>query len=225
LGTLYIREKEREQLYSWTNALGIQLSAYEENLLSVYLDELWEWNRKMNLTGISCRKRIIKELLLDSLISSYSLPDTGRLLDVGSGAGFPGIPIKLCKPGLEIHLMEPNSKKVNFLRQVIRLMHLTDIKVTRGRIDMDAGTLYPDGYHIITARAVGPLPTIIPWLAPHLKPKGILINFQGEQFKTVLEKSEKEMEKTGLCFHKSISYKLPESELSRHILVFIKQSD
>jgi len=216
---------EQQKLRSWAQDFGIKLSHYQISLFGIYLDELWEWNKKVNLTGLSSRQRIITELLLDSLIPSPFLPEEGRLLDLGSGAGFPGIPLKICKPQLKIHLMEANSKKVNFLKRVIRVTKLYEIEVMRGRIEKDGSILDPKGYNIITARALALLPQILVWCAPYLMPGGLIVNFQGSRFEKVLEESADIIKEYGLYLNKSIPYKLPEKDLQRHLLIFMKHRD
>ena len=216
---------EQQKLHSWAQDYGIELSDYQIRLFGIYLDELWEWNKKVNLIGLSSRQRIITELLLDSLIPSPFLPEEGRLLDVGSGAGFPAIPIKICKPQLKIRLMEANSKKVNFLKQVIRVTKLYEIEVMRGRIEKDGSILSPKGYHIITARALAPLPQILAWCTPYLMPGGLIVNFQGSQLGKVLEENSDIIKKYGLLLYKSVSYKLPGKDTQRYLLIFMKHRD
>ncbi len=214
---------EQKNLGSWASDFGIELSSYQIHLFSIYLDELWEWNKKMNLVGLSSRGRIIKELLLDSIIPSLFLPDQGRLLDVGSGAGLPGIPLAICRPLLDVHFIEANSKKVHFLSHVIRIMELSRGHVFRGRIERDAGLLCPDGYHVVTARAVAPLPQTLAWCAPYLLNEGLLVSFQGSRFKDALAECSEDMEKYRLVLLKSIPYSLPGKCLQRHILIFVKR--
>ena len=216
---------EQQKLHSWAQDYGIELSDYQIRLFGIYLDELLEWNKKVNLTGFSSRQRIITELLLDSLIPTPFLPEEGRLLDVGSGAGFPGIPLKICRPKLKTCLMEANSKKVNFLKQVIRITKLYDIEVMRGRIEKDVSILSPEGYHIISARALAPLAQTLAWCAPYLMPGGLMVNFQGSQLGKVLKESADIIKEHGIFLYKSFPYKLPGKDSQRHILIFIKHRD
>ena len=148
-----MEESEKRQIGSWARDFGIVLHAGDLEALGLFVEELYSWNRKMNLTGLSSREGIVKDLLLDSLLSCPHLPEKGTLLDVGSGAGFPGLPIKVCRPRLKVHLMEANAKRTAFLRHAIRLLKLSGIEVIRGRIEKDGGLLNPEGYHVITARA------------------------------------------------------------------------
>ncbi len=122
-------------LHSKALDYGISLTEHQLSLFQIYLDELWDWNHRINLTGLSTRERIIIELFLDSLIPAPFLPENGRMFDVGSGAGLPGVPLKIFRPHLEVHLLEANSKRVSFLKQVIRLLSLRKIEVMKGRIE------------------------------------------------------------------------------------------
>jgi 16S rRNA (guanine527-N7)-methyltransferase len=214
---------EQENLRSWANSFGLELSAYQIHLFDIFLDELWEWNKRINLTGPTGRHNIIRELLLDSLFPSPFLPEDGRLLDVGSGAGFPGIPLKICKPSLTTHFMEANSKKVSFLKQVIRRTNLRRIDVIRGRIEKDGSLLHHEGYHIITARALAHLPQTLKWCAPHLMPGGMIVNFQGSRFDNALAESADVLKKHCLFLYKSIPYSLPGKDSQRHLLIFMKR--
>ena len=218
-----MNSREQESLLAWARDFGINLSSYQIGLLGMHLDELWEWNKKTNLTGLSSREKIIKELMLDSMIPSVFLPDRGRLLDIGSGAGFPGIPLIICKPALTAHFLEPNSKKTSFLKQTIRLTKLRQIHVIRGRIEQCAGSLDPEGYHIITARALAHLPRVLEWCAPHLTAEGLMLNFQGEQFQKSLEDSSDVINQHNLSLYKTIPYTLPGKDSLRNILIFKKK--
>ncbi len=216
---------EQQNLSSWARGFGIDLSPHQIGLLGIHLDELWEWNKKTNLTGLSSRQKIIRELILDSMIPSLFLPDHGRLLDVGSGAGFPGIPLVICKPGLTAHFLEPNSKKTSFLKQIIRLTELRQIDVIRGRIERSIDLLNPEKYHIITARALAHLPQVLEWCAPHLAAEGVIVNFQGEQFQKSLEDSSDVIRQQRLSLYRTIPYTLPGKDSQRNILILKKAKD
>ena len=216
---------DREELtFLQENALsfGIHLSQRHFDLFSLYLHELIEWNRRINLTGLSTRKRMISELFLDSLIPVPLIPDKGRLLDVGSGAGFPGMVIKIYRPQFKTHLLEINSKKVNFLKQIIRLLNLDEIEVIKGRIESDGINLHDEGYHLITSRALASLDQVIEWCSPFLCPGGMLVGFLGSNAEKVIEKSRPLRELHSLVVNKSIVYSLPGKESQRTIVILKK---
>jgi 16S rRNA (guanine527-N7)-methyltransferase len=150
------------------------------------------------------------------------LPKEGRLLDIGSGGGFPAIPIKICNPNLHVQLLEPNSKKVAFLKHIVRMLKLNKTEVTQGRIERESGIAGSKRFKIITARAVSGLKQTLIWCAPFLETDGLLITFQGSMAKTSLLKSEEIMEKCRLFLYDSIPYLLPGKDLERHILIFKK---
>lgn len=213
----------RTILLSWCRDFGLTLSNAQIHLLGVYVNELWEWNRRFNLTGLSSMEKVVKELLLDSLLPAEFLPEHGRLLDVGSGAGFPAIPLKICRPQLTVHFMEANSKKGSFLKHVARLLGLSQVKVITGRIERDIGLLHQEGYHMITARAVAPLPQAMEWCAPALIAGGLFVTFQGGQLEEVLNPEGTAGRAHGLFLRKCIQYELPGKGSPRYILVFEKK--
>ena len=165
---------------------------------------------------------MVIELFLDSLIPATFLPDSGRLLDVGSGAGLPGIPLNIYSPRLSTHLLEINSKKGSFLKHVIRLLRLKEVIVIKGRIEKEGCNLHPKGYHVITARAVADLSQIITWCAPFLRSGGLLVSFLGQKADEELVKSGEVMEKQGISLLQAIPYFLPGKKSGRNTMVFQK---
>lgn len=218
-------KREVEKFRSLLNRFGIELSWDQTHKLGVFLDELEAWNKKMNLTGLSSRQSIINELLIDSMMPTSFMPDHGRLLDIGSGAGFPAIPIKICKPNLKCQLMEPNSKKIRFLKQIIRLAKLEKIEVIKGRIEKEEALLHPEGYDVITSRGLAPLPQFLTWGAPHLAPGGLIVAFLGSQSEEALKKSADVIRKHRLFPFKSISYSLSRKSSERNLLILKRRSN
>jgi 16S rRNA (guanine527-N7)-methyltransferase len=202
---------------------GIYLSQHQLSLLNTFMAELLDWNQAINLIGLSDRNRIINELLLDSLIPLTFIPEIGRLLDVGSGAGFPGIVMKICRPRLKSVLLEANHRKTGFLRQVVRLLQLNNIEIINGRIEKNGFKLHPEGYNVITARALAPLERIIGWCSPFLSSEGIIIGFLGSKAKISLQKSRYAMENNSLMVDRLIPYSLPGMRSGRTLAVLKKQ--
>jgi 16S rRNA (guanine527-N7)-methyltransferase len=203
---------------------GLDLETHHVNLLNLYIDELESWNKKMNLTGLKTRKRIVNELVLDSLIPAPFLPHNKRMLDVGAGAGFPSIPIKIYRPHLQMTLLEANFKKNRFLKRIIRLLRLTDIKVIQGRIENSGNILHQDGYHIISARALTNLGQVIEWCSSYLLPNGLLVTFLGEQAEEELQQNANVIEENFLVPSRTIRYTLT-GERKRRIVIFQKRDE
>ena len=193
----------------WVYNQGITLSSVQIGLLSDYLAELVKWNSKINLTGLRSRERIVHELLLDSLLPIPYLPVRGRILDVGSGAGFPSIPLRICSSGPVFHLVEPILKKTNFLKQVIRLTGLKDIEVFRGRLEDLDGDSAREGYDAVLSRGLSLGPQILAGCAASLVPGGLFFTFQGSGGRSDREELAGEAQKQGLSPWKSIPYTVP----------------
>ena len=202
---------------------GIELTEHQLKLFQIYLDELWVWNQRINLTGLSSRERMVFELFLDSLIPAPFLGEEGRLLDVGSGAGFPGMPLKIYRPHLLTHLLEANTKKTSFLKRVVCLLGLDEIRVIKGRIERDGDTLHSDGYHLITARALARLGQTIAWCAPFLSPGGLLVSFLGRHAEDELKENRQIMKKHRFIVYKVIPYLLPGKRCERKAIILKKK--
>jgi 16S rRNA (guanine527-N7)-methyltransferase len=225
MGKGNVVEDELTPLWKYASIFGVDLSGHQREQFRIYLNELWYWKQRMNLTGLSNRRGIILELFLDSLIPAPFLPDEGELLDVGSGAGFPGLPLKICRPGLRMTLLESRSKKVSFLRHVIRLLGLKDIQVIRGRIDPDGNDLIQSRYGLITARAVSDLNHTLQLCAPLLPPRGLLVSFLGQNAERELERGRIVMGRHGMVPFKRIPYVLPGKQRKRNTVIFRKRSE
>jgi 16S rRNA (guanine527-N7)-methyltransferase len=188
-------------------------------LIRIYLNELWDWNQRVNLTGLSSRERIAIELFLDSLIPAPYLPKSGKTLDAGSGAGFPGLPLKIMMPHWDMCLLEANRKKVSFLKHVIRLMKMQGIEAVKGRIEAQGSQNLTGEYDVITARALAPLRQTVAWCAPFLRPGGLLVSFLGAGSREALAEAEEVMKSYRLVLHKAIPYILPGGKRERHTLI------
>ena len=202
--------------------IEINLSPRQKELLCIFVEELTAWNKHMNLTGLSSTKRIMDELVADSLMPAPYLPDNGLLLDVGSGAGFPAIPLKICRPEMKFFLLEPNLKKGSFLKQVIRLCGFKEIEVIRERIEKPSRALPFTKCDIITSRAMAPLPQLIKWCTPFLAPEGLMVAFLGNRFKDILAECEPLLKEKGLFVYVSKPYTLQGKESKRNLLVLKK---
>lgn len=204
---------------------GIEITSHHLDLFRIYLYEIRDWNRHINLTGLSEIERIVTELFLDSLIPAPNLPARGRMLDVGSGAGIPGVPLKICKPDLRIDLLEPHSKKVSFLRQITRLLNLKDIWIIRGRIERDQALLDPAGYDVISSRALAGLDQITGWCTPFLKPGGLLVGFLGSGGDKEIERTRRIFEQQGLAPLRIKAYILPGGKTERTSIILKKREE
>ena len=148
-------------------------------LIKEYLDELWRWNQKINLVGVSSYERVIDNLLIDALMAEEFIPtEEGKLLDIGSGAGFPSIPLKIIRPALFFHLVEARSKKAVFLRHIIRRLKLRNIEVVEGRLEDVGNKLFPK-YDIIIFKAIK-IDYALKLSLPYIHKKSRIITYHGK---------------------------------------------
>ncbi|HEX9136389.1 MAG TPA: 16S rRNA (guanine(527)-N(7))-methyltransferase RsmG [Nitrospirota bacterium] len=199
--------------------LGIDLSVEQVNSLFIYLAELKKWNRKINLTAIRDERDVIIKHVLDSLsyINGFGPPAGPRLLDMGSGAGFPAFPIKVIKPDISVTLVESVKKKASFLRHVIRTLGLAGAEVIDKRIEEIENSSW-SLYDVVTARAFATMGAALAAGAPFLRTGGLMVLSRGPE-ETI---SEKEFRNTGVHVEKKIELMLPHSDYKRAIWVFKK---
>jgi len=177
----------------------------------------------MNLTGISQKREMIIKLFLDPLAALPYLPSSGTVLDIGSGAGVPGLPLKIARPEFEVHLLESRAKKVSFLKDMIRRLDLEGIEACRGRAEerADLPTLL-HCYDIVTVRALAPLGETITLCSPYLEPGSLLVTYKGSKVDRELEDSRRLMEEQNLRISKRLPYSLPETQGKRYLLILKK---
>lgn len=211
-------------LFENVSRFGMSLSASQAERFRIYLDELWQWSRKTNLTGISSREGIVVDLFLESIIPGPFLPEKGKVLDMGTGGGFPGIPLKICRPNLSVVLVESKQKKVNFLKHVIRLLGLRDIEVFHTRIEKTKSRIIPPAYQVVTARAMASLEKTLELGAPYLVEAGLLVSFQGQHIQRIMESCNTVMNQCGLFLYRNVPYVLPGRQRKRHIVIFRKRA-
>jgi len=172
------------------------------------------------LTGLDDRRRMVIELFLDSLVPSPFLPEEGTLLDVGSGAGFPGLPLKIHGPRRTTFLLEPNSKKVSFLRHVIRLTGVREVEPIKNRVESLPKEIQ---YDMVTARALADLAKTLDCCAPMVKQGGLLVLYLGAKAEENLRTSERLVLDHSFRARKTIPYFLPGKKSERHTVILEKR--
>jgi 16S rRNA (guanine527-N7)-methyltransferase len=209
----------RELLHTGATNLGIALTIEQLNSVFIYLAELKKWNQKINLTAITDEQDIIIKHVLDSLSYIHGFTPTPglRLLDMGSGAGFPALPIKIAHPGLSITMVESTKKKASFLRHIIRTLKLTETVVLDTRTNDLPGSLL-SAFDIVTARAFADMKSAITAGAPLLISGGLVILSRGPE-ETV---SDRDLAKAGVLLERRIALMLPHSNYQRAIWVLKK---
>ena len=210
----------RELLSKGLKELGIDVNDNMLDNLKVYRDMLAEWNQHMNLTGIVDEKEVYIKHFLDSIsaVKNGYIKDGISLIDVGTGAGFPGLPLRVCLENMNVTLLDSLNKRINFLQEVSN-----NINYIHGRAE-DFGKLeeYREKYDVATARAVAGLPVLMEFCVPFVKVGGYFVCLKGPNANLELEESKVAMEVLGVEFIEKINVELPGYDLNHNILVFKK---
>ena len=160
--------------------MGVTVTADQARQFALHGRSLLEWNRKINLTAITEPEEIAVKHFLDAIAPLNHLPARGQLLDIGTGGGFPGLPLKVMAPGLSMTLIDGIRKKINFVKHVIRQLQLQNIQALQTRAEelvRDSGSA--GRFDIIVGRALADLDRLLDLAVPLLAPQGRIIAYQG----------------------------------------------
>lgn len=211
-------EAFREALIGGASALGLEVGEGVLEDLCLYYVELVRWNARKNLTSIEGPREAAVKHFLDSLTLYPLLSPSEALLDLGSGAGFPGLCLKVYDRGLRVTLLEASFKRVAFLRHMVRRLSLGDTVVIHGRAE-DPGLLeaWRGRFDVVTGRAIGPLGEFLPLAEPYLRPGGRVIAMKGPRWQEEVKGVEGR-----LRFQGAKELELPFGMGRRALLVFLK---
>ena len=201
--------------------LGLSLSSAQADALHAYLSELTTWNQRLNLTSIRDPELMVRHHLIDCISVVPLLRPEGNLLDVGSGAGLPGIPISIMCPDKIVTLLEPRRKRANFLRHVSRTLRLTNIRVLESRIQ----SLTPDGTTLTDetiARAFIDNEGFLHMSARLLRPQGTCFLMHGPKGVEFLATAKQWLAEIGLSPLPPKHFRLPFGDEERTVLLFTK---
>jgi len=215
----------QDYLKEGTAALGLTLSITQSNNFELYKDLLLEWNKKFNLTAITDEKEIAIKHFVDSLVLLIygSFGEGMKLLDVGTGAGFPGLPLKIMLPRLEVCLLDSLQKRVGFLEEVIRQTGLEKVTALHGRAeDMAHKTGLRESFPRVTARAVARLNILLEYSLPFVEPGGLFIALKGPEAQAEVKESAEALVTLGGKVKDLISMELPLSGGTRSLIIIEK---
>ena len=209
----------REILRTGAEELGVALTVERINSLFIYLAELKKWNRKINLTAITEDRDMVIKHVLDSLsyLKGFTPAPGLRLLDMGSGAGFPALPLKIAFPEIAVTLVDSAKKKASFLRHIMRTLKLTGAEIIDKRTEELPGSLYAV-FDVVTARAFTDMEKALSSGVPFLKEGGLMVLSRGPE--EVI--AEPALTKAGVSLKKRVEQTLPHSDYKRAIWVFKK---
>ena len=203
--------------------LSIKLNEEQIQKFYTYMNLLMEWNEKINLTAITKPEEIILKHFVDCLTISKYIETNSKLIDVGTGAGFPGIPLKIYRSDLKVTLVDSLNKRLNFLNEVINSLKLENIETIHARAEeLGRNKGYREKFDIATSRAVANLSTLSEYLLPFIKVGGKCICMKGADIDGELNNAKKAIEVLGGKVVGKEVFNLPQSDLGRSIIVIEK---
>jgi 16S rRNA (guanine527-N7)-methyltransferase len=201
--------------------LGVKLSREATLQFSTYLEELLLWSPKIDLISQTAPVEVIRKHILDSLAVVPYISTQARVLDLGSGAGFPGIPIALSRPQARVDLLEIRRKRVNFLRQVARKIPLLNLRIHEGRAEALAHEKdLQKAFNVIITRATWNIETFLHYASPFLQTTGIAIAMKGLRETLKQGFGETSIKDCAFRLQESHSYQLPFGREKRQLFIF-----
>lgn len=222
-----MKHKFQEQMESGLQELGVSLSQLQIDQFYQYYELLIEWNKVMNLTAITSMEDVITKHFIDSISLGkvVDFVDKGSLkvIDVGTGAGFPGIPLKIAYPGLYITLLDSLNKRVKFLDEVIAQLRLGDINAIHGRAeDFGKDKKYREQFDICVSRAVANIATLSEYCVPFVKVGGMFVSYKSGKIDEELMNGKKAIEALGGKLEKVEKFQLVGTDAERSFVMIGK---
>lgn len=204
--------------------IDIEISNEQVEQFYRYMHLLIEWNEKMNLTAIVEPNEIILKHFIDSVTIAKYIKDKKTLIDVGTGAGFPGIPLKIVNPKINMTLLDSLNKRIMFLKELIEQLGLENINVFHGRAEEFAQNKeHREKYEVVTSRAVANLSTLSEYMIPFAKENGIIISMKGSEVQQELDEAKNAIKILGGKVEKVDSFSLLDTEIKRNNVIIKKE--
>lgn len=195
------------------NACAIPISAHEADQLAVYHHLLLDWNTRMDLTAVTEDSEMLDKHYVDSLMPLSLpglLPSTGSVIDVGTGAGFPGMPLAICCPGLQFTLLDSQQKRLTFLAEVISQLSLSNVTLVHARAEDGArNPALRASFDLAVARAVAPLPVLAEYLLPYVRVGGFALCWKGPSVLNEIVSGRRAAHLLGAALQDPVPYDIP----------------
>lgn len=209
----------RDILVRGGELIGVPLTDQVVESYLYYIEQLKKWNRKINLTSLTGDVEIGVKHFVDSLTVVPYLHGAERVLDIGTGAGFPGLPLKIASPAIDLLLLESSQKKCFFLRHLVRELKLEGVQIVHGRAQArEIKERYAGGFDLVLSRALADLPTSLQLALPYTKGGGHIVSMRGKKGEE--EESEVDWTSLGLQLIEMRNVTLPFVEETRVLLLF-----
>ncbi len=204
--------------------LGVRFSMEQTEQFFEYMELLIEWNEKINLTTIIEPEEIILKHFIDSITILKEIEKDSKLVDVGTGAGFPGIPLSIMEPSLKITLVDSLNKRLIFLEEVINKLNLKNVELVHARAEeFGQNKQYREKFDIATSRAVANLSTLSEYLIPLVKINGKVLSMKASDAQEEINDAKKAIEILGGKIENVEEFNLPQSDIGRTIITIRKE--
>lgn len=207
------------------NVLGVTLNDTQLKQFDQYYELLVEWNKVMNLTAITEYEEVVVKHFVDSLslVKAIDIEKVHTVIDIGTGAGFPGVPLKIAFPHLKITLLDSLNKRINFLNEVIDKLGLEEISTIHGRAEDFARKLeYREQFDLCVSRAVANLSTLSEYCLPYVKVGGVFLPYKSGEIDQEVDEAATALKVLGGKMKKVEKFQLPDSDISRSFVVIAK---
>lgn len=202
---------------------NIEINEEQIKSFEKYMNLLLEWNEKINLTAITQPDEVKLKHFVDSLTVLKYINDDDKVIDIGTGAGFPGIPLKIMKENTKITLLDSLNKRINFLNIVIETLNLRNIQAIHGRAEEIArNKLYREKYDVAVSRAVANLSTLTEYMLPFVKVGGKCICMKGANVNEELERAQNAIKELGGEIERVDNFHLSDNDNERNIIIIRK---
>lgn len=220
------KEEFKKVFMEYAKKINIDINEEQINKFYDYMNLLIEWNKKINLTAITDYNEIILKHFVDSLTINKYIKENNYVVDVGTGAGFPGIPLKIIRDDINIVLVDSLNKRINFLNEVIKELNLKNIETVHARAEeFGRNKKYRQKFDVATSRAVANLSTLSEYMIPLVKINGRCICMKGKEIKEELKDSLNAIKVLGGKVENVEEFELADNDINRNIIYILKEKD